>query len=56
MTTWQYYRRLATFRPWIVAVDLTLATESVTTKTITEWRQGGGAIGKRPAVFLLLAR
>ena len=26
MTTWQYYRRLAAFRPWIVAGDLALRT------------------------------
>jgi 16S rRNA (cytidine1402-2'-O)-methyltransferase len=38
-----------------VAADLTLETESVRTKTITEWRRAKGAIGKRPAVFLLLA-
>lgn len=38
-----------------VAADLTLATESVQTRTIAEWRQAKGAIGKRPAVFLLLA-
>jgi len=38
-----------------VAVDLTLPTESVRTRTIAEWRRDGGAPGKRPAVFLLLA-
>jgi 16S rRNA (cytidine1402-2'-O)-methyltransferase len=38
-----------------VAADLTLATESVTTKTIQEWRRAQAAIGRRPAVFLLLA-
>jgi 16S rRNA (cytidine1402-2'-O)-methyltransferase len=38
-----------------VAADLTLATESVTTKTIQEWRRAKAAIGRRPAVFLLLA-
>ena len=37
-----------------VAVDLTLPTESVVSKTIRAWP--GGAIGKRPAVFLLLAQ
>ena len=26
MTTWEYYRRLAAFRPWVVAGDLTLRT------------------------------
>src|SRR5687768_4296427 len=39
-----------------VAADLTLATELVRTKTIAGWRRDGGAVGKRPAVFLLLAR
>jgi 16S rRNA (cytidine1402-2'-O)-methyltransferase len=38
-----------------VAADLTLPTESVTTKTVGEWRRAKAAIGKRPAVFLLLA-
>jgi 16S rRNA (cytidine1402-2'-O)-methyltransferase len=38
-----------------VAVDLTLGTESVRTRTVAEWRRSKGAIGKRPAVFLLLA-
>jgi len=38
-----------------VAADLTLPTESVRTKAVTEWRRVKGAIGKRPAVFLLLA-
>ncbi|HWA36658.1 MAG TPA: SAM-dependent methyltransferase [Burkholderiales bacterium] len=39
-----------------VAADVTLGTESVTTRTIADWRRAGGTIGKRPAVFLLLAR
>jgi len=38
-----------------VAADLTLAGESVATKTIAEWRRAGSAIGRRPAVFLLYA-
>ncbi len=38
-----------------VAVDLTLPTESISTKTIAEWRRTKVAIGRRPAVFLLLA-
>jgi len=38
-----------------VAADLTLGTESIRTRTIAEWRRAHGAIGKRPAVFLLLA-
>jgi 16S rRNA (cytidine1402-2'-O)-methyltransferase len=39
-----------------VAADLTLESESVMTRTIAEWRRSGEAIGKRPAVFLLLAQ
>jgi 16S rRNA (cytidine1402-2'-O)-methyltransferase len=38
-----------------VAADLTLPTESIRTKAIAAWRNDGAAIGKRPAVFLLLA-
>ena len=38
-----------------VAADLTLMTESVRTRTVGEWRRSKGAIGRRPAVFLLLA-
>jgi 16S rRNA (cytidine1402-2'-O)-methyltransferase len=38
-----------------VAADLTLPTESVRTRTVADWRRLRGAIGKRPAVFLLLA-
>jgi 16S rRNA (cytidine1402-2'-O)-methyltransferase len=38
-----------------VAADLTLASESVTTKSIADWRRAPPSIGKRPAVFLLLA-
>lgn len=38
-----------------VAADLTLPDESVTTKTIAEWRRAKTAIGRRPAVFLLYA-
>jgi 16S rRNA (cytidine1402-2'-O)-methyltransferase len=37
-----------------VAADLTLPGESLTTRTIGEWRGAAGP-GKRPAVFLLLA-
>jgi 16S rRNA (cytidine1402-2'-O)-methyltransferase len=37
-----------------VAADLTLPAESVQTKTIAEWRRAKTAIGRRPAVFLLL--
>lgn len=38
-----------------VAADLTLPSESISTRTVAEWRQAKAAIGKRPAVFLLLA-
>ena len=38
-----------------VAADLTLPTQLVRTKTIREWRAAVPPIGKRPAVFLLLA-
>ena len=38
-----------------VAADLTLSTESVKTLTVAEWRRAKAAIGRRPAVFLLLA-
>ena len=39
-----------------VAADLTLATESIQSRTIAAWRTSAAAIGKRPAVFLLLAK
>lgn len=38
-----------------VAADLTLPTEAIATRTIAQWRQARTAIGRRPAVFLLLA-
>ena len=38
-----------------VAVDLTLPTEQITTRTIAQWRQARTAVGRRPAVFLLQA-
>jgi 16S rRNA (cytidine1402-2'-O)-methyltransferase len=38
-----------------VAADLTLASQFIRTKTIREWRAAVPPIGKRPAVFLLLA-
>ena len=38
-----------------VAADLTLPEESISTKTIAGWRRTKAAIGRRPAVFLLLA-
>ena len=39
-----------------VAADLTLGSESVETRTVAEWRRSPAAIGRRPAVFLLLAQ
>jgi len=38
-----------------VAADLTLPTESISTRAVSDWRQSRTAIGRRPAVFLLLA-
>jgi 16S rRNA (cytidine1402-2'-O)-methyltransferase len=38
-----------------VAADLTLPSETVATKTVGEWRRSKPAVGRRPAVFLLLA-
>ena len=38
-----------------VAADLTLPTESIKTLSVSEWRRAKPAIGRRPAVFLLLA-
>jgi 16S rRNA (cytidine1402-2'-O)-methyltransferase len=38
-----------------VAVDLTLPTESISTRDVAQWRKSRTAIGRRPAVFLLLA-
>jgi 16S rRNA (cytidine1402-2'-O)-methyltransferase len=38
-----------------VAADLTLGSEWIRTRAIADWRREGAAIGKRPAVFLLLA-
>jgi 16S rRNA (cytidine1402-2'-O)-methyltransferase len=39
-----------------IAADLTLATENVQTKSVAEWRRAKAAIGRRPAVFLLLSQ
>ena len=39
-----------------VASDLTLDSAVVSTKTVNLWRSAPRAIGKRPTVFLLLAR
>jgi 16S rRNA (cytidine1402-2'-O)-methyltransferase len=38
-----------------VAADLTLAGESIVTRTIADWRAARASVGRRPAVFLLLA-
>ena len=38
-----------------IAADLTLSSERISTRTIAEWRRTRAAIGRRPAVFLLLA-
>lgn len=38
-----------------VAADLTLPSESIRTQAVAAWRRAQPAIGKRPAVFLLLA-
>ncbi len=38
-----------------VAVDLTLPNETIHTRSIQEWKMLKSAIGRRPAVFLLLA-
>jgi 16S rRNA (cytidine1402-2'-O)-methyltransferase len=38
-----------------VAADLTLPTEEIATRTVAQWRAARTALGKRPAVFLLLA-
>ncbi len=39
-----------------VAADITLPDESIRTMSIAEWKRTGAVIGKRPCVFLLLAR
>jgi len=38
-----------------IAADLTLPSETIATKTVAEWRRVRREIGRRPAVFLLLA-
>ena len=38
-----------------LAADLTLESERIRTRTIAEWRRAGEPVGRRPAVFLLLA-
>jgi 16S rRNA (cytidine1402-2'-O)-methyltransferase len=39
-----------------VAADLTLATESIRSQAVADWQRSRPTLGKRPAVFLLLAR
>jgi hypothetical protein len=36
-------------------VDLTLPGEEIATRSVAQWRRARTAIGRRPAVFLLLA-
>jgi len=38
-----------------VAADLTLPSQAITVRTVADWRRTRLAVGKRPAVFLLLA-
>jgi 16S rRNA (cytidine1402-2'-O)-methyltransferase len=38
-----------------VAIDLTLPGEEIATRSIAQWRRARAVIGRRPAVFLLLA-
>jgi 16S rRNA (cytidine1402-2'-O)-methyltransferase len=39
-----------------VAADLTLPGETITTRSIAQWRKQNVPVGRRPAVFLLLAQ
>ena len=39
-----------------IAADLTLPTESIQTRRVADWRKKPFSVGKRPAVFLLLAQ
>jgi 16S rRNA (cytidine1402-2'-O)-methyltransferase len=38
-----------------IAADLTLPSESIATRSISQWRRETASIGRRPAVFLLLS-
>jgi 16S rRNA (cytidine1402-2'-O)-methyltransferase len=38
-----------------VAADLTLPSETIATKSVAQWRRSKPSVGRRPAVFLLLA-
>ncbi len=39
-----------------IAADLTLPTATIRTRTVREWKKAPIEIGKRPCVFLLLAK
>ena len=39
-----------------LASDLTLASERIQTREVADWRRSDARLGKRPTVFLLLAR
>ena len=39
-----------------IAADLTLPTQTLLTRTVSDWRRKPLSIGKRPCVFLILAR
>jgi 16S rRNA (cytidine1402-2'-O)-methyltransferase len=39
-----------------VAIDLTLESETIATKPVSEWKKGRKPVGKRPAVFLFLSK
>ena len=39
-----------------IAVDLTLPSESVTTRTVAQWKEERPSLNRRPAVFLLGSR
>lgn len=50
---------LATLQPGTLlcyAAELTLPDETIVTRTVKQWRSSPPAIGKRPCVFLILAR
>ncbi|MGQ0654656.1 MAG: SAM-dependent methyltransferase [Betaproteobacteria bacterium] len=38
-----------------VAADLTLPSETIVSRPVADWKRAGKAIGRRPAVFLLLS-
>lgn len=50
---------LATLQPGTklcIAADITLNNETITTKTVKGWRSSPMSVGKRPCVFLILAK